>query len=85
MIIDFIRKNILNLEEFTYLYIGANDPFYVNNTALFYKLGYKGVLIEPDIKMFNKLKRKRPKDKILKLGVAEHSEDSVIYSIVSLI
>jgi len=79
LIIDFIRKNILNLEDFTYLDIGANDPFYINNTALFYKLGYKGVLIEPDIKMFNKLKRKRPKDKVLKLGVAEHSGDSVIY------
>ena len=79
LIVDFIRKNILNLEDFTYLDIGANDPFYINNTALFYKLGYKGVLIEPDIKMFRKLKRKRPKDKSLKLGVSEYDGYAVIH------
>ena len=79
LIVDFIRKNILNLDSFTYLDIGANEPFYINNTALFYKLGYKGVLVEPDVKMFKKLKRKRPKDKSLNLGVAEHDGDAIIY------
>lgn len=67
LIVDFIRKNILNLENFTYLDISTNGPFCTNNTALFYKLGYKGVLIEPYIKIFKKLKRRRPKDKILKI------------------
>lgn len=79
LIVDFIRKNILNLEGFTYLDIGANEPFYINNTALFYKLGYKGVLVEPDIKIFKKLKRRCPRDKSLKLGVAEHDGDALIY------
>lgn len=53
----------------TYLDIGANDPIHMNNTYFFFKKGYRGVCIEPDPVMFEKLERARKRDICLNLGI----------------
>lgn len=67
-IINFLR-NVLELRPFTYLDIGANHPFRMSNTAMFYKAGCSGVLIEPDPLLYRLLKKKRGKDTVLNCGI----------------
>jgi FkbM family methyltransferase len=52
-----------------YLDIGANNPFSLSNTALFYKKGGAGILVEPDPELARQLRSKRPRDKMLQVGV----------------
>ncbi|MBT8583023.1 FkbM family methyltransferase [Polynucleobacter paneuropaeus] len=52
-----------------YLDIGANHPTYLSNTALMYKNGGCGILIEPDPYLAKLLRRKRPRDRVIEAGV----------------
>lgn len=76
---DLIIKDLFartGIHKPTYLDVGANDPFYINNTYLLYTKGSKGVCIEPNPKLHKKLKRNRPKDICIHAGIAfdEQSE-----------
>ena len=62
----FFHNEILNP---TYLDIGANEPRYISNTYYFYERGSTGVLIEPNPFLHKKLKKQRPKDIILNIGI----------------
>jgi FkbM family methyltransferase len=53
----------------TYLDVGANDPIVLNNTYYFYRKGYKGVLVEPNVALCEELRRVRPKDTTLAAGI----------------
>lgn len=53
----------------TYLDIGANEPKYISNTYFFYERGAKGVLIEPNPYLAEKLKSQRPNDTTLNIGI----------------
>ncbi len=60
---------LLDVNNPTYLDIGANEPRYISNTYYFYRKGSRGVLIEPNPYLCKKLKRVRPKDTILNTGI----------------
>jgi FkbM family methyltransferase len=67
----------------SYLDIGAADPVGGNNTYLFYMMGGRGVLVEPNIDFVRKIKARRPEDIVLNVGVgvAEQKEaDYYCYS-----
>lgn len=71
---DLIIKHALSeigVTDPTYIDIGAHDPFYLNNTALFYLSGCRGINIEPDPDLFSRFVRHRKKDTNLNIGVAE--------------
>ena len=55
--------------EISYLDIGTNHPQIHNNTYLFYQRGGKGVCVEPNPELFNIIKRSRPRDKSLNVGL----------------
>jgi len=59
----------LGVYDPTYLDIGANHPFYLSNTYLFYSAGCRGVLVEPNIVLCENLKKKRKKDICLNFGI----------------
>jgi FkbM family methyltransferase len=69
MIIDFALK-AMRIENPSYLDIGANHPCIFNNTYYFYNLKGYGVTVEPDPALSALLKRKRPKDITLNIGVS---------------
>jgi FkbM family methyltransferase len=69
----------LNISKPTYLEIGTNEPVIHNNTYLFYNRGCRGVCVEPDPEMFQKIKRKRPGDKVLNIGIGPASEASASF------
>jgi FkbM family methyltransferase len=69
LIFDFIFQ-ALQIERPTYLDVGANDPYLFSNSYFFYKLGSKGVTVEPDPDLHRRLMKERPKEKHLNVGVA---------------
>lgn len=61
--------NALKISNPTYLDIGANHPVIANNTYLFYSRGASGICIEPDLDFFSLIRRKRPRDIVLNVGI----------------
>jgi FkbM family methyltransferase len=59
---DVILDWIIKKEHWFYVDIGWFDPIYWNNTYLFYKKGWNGINVEPNISGFKKFTKKRPKD-----------------------
>ncbi|MDP9047715.1 MAG: FkbM family methyltransferase [Bacteroidota bacterium] len=71
----------------TYLDIGANNPSWCSNSYLFYKKGCTGVLVEADETIIPLIKKVRPRDKILNVGVGFQSEkeaDFYIFDVKAL-
>lgn len=73
---DTIIKYILDLYcnktflEYTYIDVGVNNPTLYDNTFLFYEMGGKGVLIEPNPNMCKVANEKRPRDTVICAGVS---------------
>jgi len=67
----------LKLEKPTYLDIGAFLPVFSNNTYLFYLEGGHGVLVEPNVDLTAELKRVRPNDVILPVGIGFTDKEEV--------
>jgi FkbM family methyltransferase len=56
-------------KELSYLDIGSNHPISTSNTYRFYKGGMRGVLVEPIPELAAELRRIRPRDVVLEVGV----------------
>jgi FkbM family methyltransferase len=69
VIIDVLLESV-NVYRPTYLELGTNHPRMGNNTYKFYRKGGKGVLVEADPTLIRKIKRLRPRDKVLNVGVS---------------
>lgn len=67
-IVKFILYG-LKVDSPTYLDIGAHCAKRLNNTYLFYLEGGTGVCVEPNPVLYRRLKRARPKDVCLPVGV----------------
>ncbi len=73
----------LGISPIDYIDVGAHDPVIGNNTYLFYRMGHRGVLIEPNGTMCRKLREVRPDDRVLEAGVgvmAAHEADYYVMS-----
>ena len=55
----------------TYIDIGANHPEFLNNTAIFYKRGSRGINIEANPLLIGEFKKKRSEDINLNIGIGE--------------
>ncbi len=60
-------------EKGFYVDVGANDPVHLSNTYHFYKKGWRGLLVEPDVLRCKILKAVRPGDKTLNMGVGKEN------------
>ena len=60
----------------SYLDIGAYEPILINNTFFFYEHGHRGVLVEPNAVLCERLRAVRPEDVTLEagIGIEEASE-----------
>ena len=68
LVVDYLFKS-LNVNNISYLEIGTNQPVLCNNTYFFYNKGCKGVCIEPDRMMYEIIKKARPRDTVLNIGI----------------
>src|SRR5439155_8551863 len=64
--------NSLSKASISYLDIGTNHPSMGNNTYLFYSSGSRGVCVEPNPEMGRLIKRMRPRDKYLNVGISDN-------------
>lgn len=55
----------------TYIDIGAHDPYYLSNTALFYERGARGINIEANPLLIENFEKERPNDINLNVGVSD--------------
>jgi FkbM family methyltransferase len=67
----------------TYLDIGAFDPIRTNNTYYFYRKGCRGVLVEPNAVMCEKLRAVRPGDTTLVAGIGVTAQREADYYMMS--
>lgn len=56
-----------------FIEVGANQPTRLSNTYLFYRLGFRGIVIEPNHEMTSLFRRFRPEDIHLEIGCAGNS------------
>jgi FkbM family methyltransferase len=61
--------DLLHIARPSYIDIGAHHPWYYNNTYLFYRQGARGVNVEPDPSLHAGLRRGRPRDVNLNIGI----------------
>ncbi len=62
-----------------YVDIGANDPRVFSNTYFFYKKGWKGLVVEPNLDVLNKYKILRPRDTRVNLAISADSLSITFY------
>jgi FkbM family methyltransferase len=82
LIIKFIFDTLQVKNPF-YVDIGAHHPYEFSNTALFYKLGGRGINIEPNPDLFKLLKKYRKKDINLNIGIAAQKGEMQFYIMTS--
>jgi FkbM family methyltransferase len=73
----------LGIQKKDYLDIGAWEPIANNNTYLFYRLGYRGLLIEPNVTLCKKLREVRPQDRVLEAGIGATSAREADYFVMT--
>lgn len=82
LIVGFIVDH-LKIEGFTYLDIGAYDPVLLSNTYYFYLRGSRGVLVEPNLAMVERLRAVRPQDTTLAAGIGVTAVREADYYLMS--
>ena len=65
-----LRDKGINIQKMSYLDIGTNYPDECNNTYLLYTMGARGVCVEADEGLIEQIKKVRPEDKTLNIGVS---------------
>lgn len=74
---------LFGIRDVTYLDIGAWDPILINNTYLFYQLGFRGVLVEPNVGLTPKLRSVRPRDTVLEAGIGMGKKETTDYYVMT--
>lgn len=82
IIVSFIFKRLGFLKP-SYIDIGAHHPFKINNTALFYKSGARGINIEPDPVLFEAFIKDRKEDVNINIGIGDTNSVEDFYIISS--
>lgn len=71
--------NLRNIKFPTYLDIGANHPFFLSNTALFYLKGCRGINIEANPQLIREFELFRRKDINLNVGIGPVEDEMDFY------
>jgi hypothetical protein len=79
---DLIIQCIFNLrgiDKPSYIDIGANHPFFISNTRLFYEKGCRGINIEANPDLLGDFMKYRPRDINLNVGIYENEAELDFY------
>lgn len=75
---DLLIQYIFNLRGInkpSYIDIGANDPFFLSNTAIFYEKGCRGINIEANPSFVESFQIHRPEDINLNIGIGSEEKE----------
>lgn len=67
-----------------YVDIGANHPVLHSNTYLFYRDGGSGVLVEANPVLARRLRRKRPRDKVVNVGIVPEGSGTMDLQVMDM-
>lgn len=82
VIVNFLFGH-LKIQDRSYLDIGTYEPVLINNTFFFYQQGHRGVLVEPNVAMCEKLRAVRPRDTTLNAGIGVAAAREADYYLMS--
>lgn len=71
--------NLRGIQRPSYIDIGAHDPYFLSNTALFYSMGSRGINIEANPELINKFQEYRPDDINLNIGIGTYESELDFY------
>lgn len=77
LIIKFIF-DVIEIKNPSYIDIGAHHPFHLNNTALLYQNGSRGINIEPDPGLYKVFLDDRKEDTNLNCGVSSDDGELIL-------
>ncbi len=80
LIVNYVF-NLRNIKKPSYLDIGANHPFYLSNTAFFYRKGCRGVNVEANPALLRNFRTFRSKDINLNVGIGPEEKEMDFYII----
>lgn len=87
ILLKILLFDILKMSQISYLDIGANDPRRFSNTYLFYTMfadKSKGMLIEPNPELCEKIRMVRKRDIVLQAGiVGKETDNKMVYYMMS--
>ncbi len=72
----------LKLKNIKYLDIGTNDPRGMNNTYLLYLNNYRGICVEPDPSLHQKIKQYRPGDILIPAGISVENANTAEFYVM---
>jgi FkbM family methyltransferase len=81
IMIRFLLRDAFEIADPTYLDVGANHPTLYSNTYLLYRAGHSGICVEPDPQLCNEIKRARPRDNCLPVGIGISNVDKAEFFI----
>ncbi len=70
LIRDYLKENGGIPPGWMYVDVGANHPTVISDTYLFYKSGYNGICVEPNVELADLFARFRPRDIVIPAAVA---------------
>jgi FkbM family methyltransferase len=83
---DKILKHLFadrGVSDVNYLDVGTNHPVIHNNTYYFYRAGGRGVCVEPNPDLTRLIRRQRPRDVCLNVGVTPGEDSEADYFCMS--
>lgn len=82
LIVDGVFKT-LHLSNPSYIDIGAHHPTNLSNTFFFYKKGSSGVCVEPSPFLYKEIKKQRPRDICLNVGISDSASERIPYYVMT--
>ncbi len=79
---DILMNYVLELRGIknpTYIDVGANNPYFLNNTGIFYKRGCKGINVDANPFLIKKFNRKRNRDININIGIGKEDSEMDFY------
>lgn len=71
----------VDYKKISYLELGTNDPIVLNNTYALYRLGARGILVEPNRKLKRVIELIRPEDKLINKAVSLDGKPTTFFEL----
>ena len=82
LVMHYLLCDMLGMARPTYLDLGAHDPIWLSNTYLIYRLGCRGVCVEPNPRACQAIKRIRPRDACVQVGVGVSADKAATFYVM---
>jgi len=79
---DLFLRSYFGERQGLYIEVGGNHPFTLSNTYLLYRMGWKGLVVEPIQKLYAKHRRLRPRDIQINAAVSDEIGDLTFYEMI---